>query len=83
MEEESTTQTEYNEPYIVNSDNVEDKETTIVNALNTFYENYLIETVDGTFQVFKSFTYGEMAICLLLVAILFTQILKMFFEVLR
>jgi hypothetical protein len=55
----------------------------VQNSLNDFYEHYIVETVDGSFQVFQSFTYGEMAISLLLVCILSVMSLKWFWEVLR
>lgn len=57
--------------------------TTFETALNAFYHNYVVDTINGSFQVFQSFTYGEMVISFLLFAILMTMIFKWFFEVLR
>lgn len=52
-------------------------------ALNGFYKNYIIDTVNGSFQVFQSFTYGEMVISFLLAAIFLLMLLKWVFEVVR
>lgn len=41
-----------------------------VQALDTFYESYLVDTVDGAFRILKTFTYGEMVIAFLLFLIL-------------
>jgi len=57
--------------------------TTLKTALNEFYHNYVVDTINGSFQVFQSFTYGEMVISFLLFAILMTMIFKWVFEVLR
>jgi len=57
--------------------------TTMKTALNEFYHNYVVDTINGSFQVFQSFTYGEMVISFLLFAILMTMIFKWVFEVLR
>ena len=56
---------------------------TLKTALNEFYHNYVVDTINGSFQVFQSFTYGEMVISFLLFAILMTMIFKWVFEVLR
>lgn len=56
---------------------------TYVNALNEFYKNYIVETVNGSFQVFQSFTYGEMVISILLTVLVFLYGLKWFWEVVR
>jgi hypothetical protein len=53
----------------------------VVNALGDFYNNYIVETANGTFQVFQSFTYGEMVISFLLAIIIFIMILKWITEV--
>ena len=50
-------------------------------SLNTFYKNYIIDTVNGSFQVFQSFTYGEMVISFLLAAIFILLLLKWVYEV--
>lgn len=52
-------------------------------ALNDFYKSYIIDTVNGSFQVFQSFTYGEMVISFLLAAIFLLMLLKWVFEVVR
>lgn len=57
--------------------------TEYVEALNDFYKNYLVDSVNGSFQVFQSFSYGEMAISFLLVTFIFLYVLKWFFEVIR
>jgi hypothetical protein len=57
--------------------------TVFIEALNDFYKNYIVESVNGSFQVFQSFTYGEMAISFLLVTFIFLYVLKWFFEVVR
>lgn len=54
-----------------------------VDALNQFYKNYIVETVNGSFQVFQSFTYGEMVISLLLTVLVLLYGLKWFWEVVR
>lgn len=56
--------------------------TKLPEQLNNFYENYIVETVNGSFQVFKSFTYGEMTISFLLFLILMTIIFKWVWSVL-
>lgn len=53
------------------------------NALNSFYESYIVESVNGSFQVFQSFTYGEMVISFLLASIFLLMLLKWVFEVIR
>ena len=50
-------------------------------ALNGFYKNYIIDTVNGSFQVFQSFTYGEMVISFLLASIFILMLLKWVYEV--
>lgn len=55
----------------------------ILSALNEFYHSYIVDTYNGAFQVFKSFTYGEMVISFLLFMILLIILLKWFYEVLR
>lgn len=55
----------------------------ILSAFNEFYHSYIVDTYNGAFQVFKSFTYGEMVISLLLLMILLIILLKWFYEVLR
>jgi hypothetical protein len=52
-------------------------------ALGDFYHSYIVETAHGSFQVFQSFTYGEMVISFLLTCILFAFLLKWFYEVIR
>lgn len=55
----------------------------VIAALDEFYESYIVESVNGTFQVFQSFTYGEMVISFLLFSILLVIIFKWIFEVIR
>lgn len=55
----------------------------LLTVLNDFYENYIVDTANGSFQVFKSFTYGEMVITFLLFAILLVMILRFVYEVVR
>lgn len=52
-------------------------------ALNEFYSDYIVQTANGSFQVFQSFSYGEMVISFLLTCILFVMLLKWFYEVIR
>ncbi|NAW45093.1 hypothetical protein FGF76_24210 [Salmonella sp. gx-f4] len=54
-----------------------------VSALKEFYSQYVVTTGHGAFQVFQSFTYGEMVISFLLLAILFFMIFRFIYEVLR
>lgn len=53
----------------------------VLNALKDFYQSYIVETANGTFQVFQSFTYGEMVISFLLAIIIFLMLLKWIYEV--
>ena len=55
----------------------------IIYSLNEFYENHVVDTVDQSFQIFRSFTYGEMVISFLLLCILLVMTFKWIFEVLR
>jgi len=57
--------------------------TSFENSLNEFYHNYIVETINGSFQVFQSFTYGEMVISFLLFAILMLLGFKWIWEVVR
>jgi hypothetical protein len=52
-----------------------------VDALNEFYRQYIVETANGSFQVFQSFTYGEMVISFLLFTLVVLYSLKWFWEV--
>lgn len=52
-------------------------------AFDEFYQNYIVDTVNGSFQVFQSFTYGEMVISFLLFAIFLLMLFKWVFEVIR
>lgn len=52
-------------------------------SLNEFYNNYIVETVNGSFQVFRSFTYGEMTISFLLTLIVLIMLLKWVYEVMQ
>lgn len=65
---------------LLNDLNIKDD---LLTALNEFYEQHIVETVDKSLQVFRSFTYGEMVISFILLLILFTMIFKWFWEVLR
>lgn len=44
---------------------------------------YVVETVEGSFQIFQSFTYGEMAIVGLLLTLVFLFAFKWIWEALR
>lgn len=55
----------------------------VTSAFDDFYSHYVINTLDSSFQVFQSFTYGEMAISFLLVLIIMIMLLKWFWEILR
>ncbi|AUJ79451.1 hypothetical protein KH263_19720 (plasmid) [Bacillus velezensis] len=55
----------------------------IVQALNDFYHSYVVDTAQGAFQVFRSFTYGELLISFLLFCCLLLFIFKWIWEVLR
>lgn len=52
-------------------------------SLNEIFQNYVVETTEGTFQVFKSFTYGEMALSFLLLTFIVLFVLKWIWEVVR
>lgn len=52
-------------------------------ALKEFYQSYIVDTFNGAFQVFRSFTYGEMVIALMLFLILMVILLKWLYEVIR
>lgn len=54
-----------------------------IDALNEFYKQYIVETVNGSFQVFQSFTYGEMVISFLLAMLVTLYTLKWIWEVIR
>jgi hypothetical protein len=54
-----------------------------VDALKEFYHQYIVETVHGSFQVFQSFTYGEMVISFLLALLVLLFTFKWIWEVLR
>lgn len=55
----------------------------VISALDEFYHNYVIDSANGAFQVFQSFTYGEMVISFLLFSILSVMVLKWLYEVVR
>lgn len=55
----------------------------IKTVIEEYFHQYVVETVNGSFQVFQSFTYGEMVIATLLTCILFLMTLRFFFEVIR
>lgn len=52
-------------------------------ALNEFYNVQVIETVNSAFKVLRTFTYGEMVIAFLLLAILTLQIFRFIWAVLN
>lgn len=52
-----------------------------IDAMNDFYRQYIVDTVNGSFQVFQSFTYGEMVISFLLALLVSMFALKWFWEV--
>lgn len=54
-----------------------------IDALNEFYQQYVVDTVNGSFQVFQSFTYGEMVISFLLATLVTLYTLKWIWEVIR
>lgn len=54
-----------------------------MDALNEFYKNYIVDTVNGSFQVFQSFTYGEMVISFLLALYILLYTFKWIWEVIR
>jgi hypothetical protein len=55
----------------------------VIDAFQDFYVNHLVQTVDGTIQIFESFTYGEMVISLLLFCILLVMVFKWIWEVFK
>ncbi|MDR4436317.1 hypothetical protein [Bacillus tequilensis] len=61
----------------------EDDSSSLGQALNDFYHSYIVDTADGAFQVFQSFTYGELVISFLLFCCLLLFIFKWIWEVLR
>lgn len=52
-------------------------------VLNEFYNTQIIETIDNTFKIFRTFTYGEMIISFLLLCILTFNIFKFLWGVLE
>lgn len=52
-------------------------------ALKEFYSSYIVDTANGSFQVFQSFSYGEMTISLLLLSIFLLMVFKWVYEVIR
>ena len=50
-------------------------------SLRDFYQYSLVDTVEGTLQIFHSFTYGEMIISFLLLLILLVMVFKWIWEV--
>lgn len=54
-----------------------------IDGLKEFYQNYIVETSNGAFQVFQSFTYGELVISFLLLAMVLLFALKWLWEVIR
>lgn len=54
----------------------------ILLSLRDFYEYSLIDTVEGTLQIFHSFTYGELIISFILLLLLLLQVFKWIWEVL-
>jgi hypothetical protein len=59
------------------------KKMNVKESLNEIFQNYVVETTEGTFQVFKSFTYGEMALSFLLFTLIVLFVLKWIWEVVR
>jgi hypothetical protein len=55
----------------------------VFDALNQFYVNHMVATVNGSIQVFHSLTFGEMIISILLATIIILFSLKWVYEVLR
>jgi hypothetical protein len=55
----------------------------MITALNTFYENEVVDLVDQKLQLFHSFTYGEMMIATLLLILIVLYVLKWVYEVIR
>ncbi|PAE86663.1 hypothetical protein CHH59_21515 [Shouchella clausii] len=70
------------ESYVFEDSNESTLFDSLLDSLNEFYQNYVVETASGSFQVFQSFTYGEMAIVFLLLCILFVLVFKWIYEVL-
>lgn len=60
-----------------------DLKDSMIQAMKEFYKSYIVESVNGSFQIFQSFTYGEMVISFLLFSILLLFILKWVYEVVR
>ena len=60
-----------------------DIRTDFAQALNDFYHNYIIESANGTFQIFQSFSYGEMVISFLLSFIILIMLSKWVYEVMQ
>lgn len=56
---------------------------TVLEDLNAFFKQHVLESVNGSIQIFQSMTYGEMAIVLLLSIMIGLYVLKWFFEVVR
>lgn len=50
-------------------------------SLHEFYQSYIVDTVNGSFQIFQSMTYGEIIISFLLLIIIFIMILKWVYQV--
>lgn len=55
----------------------------IKQALEEFYNSYVVETANGTFTVIRSMTYGEMVISFLLLNILLLMLFRWLWSVIR
>lgn len=53
----------------------------IFEALQDFYNVHIIETVDSTFQIMRSFTYGEIVQIFLLTCILALLTIMFFWKI--
>lgn len=58
-------------------------ETDILHVLHAFIKKYTVATSEGAYNVFQTFTYGEMTIAFLLTCILAVMVFKWIYEVLR
>lgn len=61
----------------------EEETQSVLDALTAFYKQYIVTTADQSFQVFQSFTYGEMTISALLLTGVFLYVARWIWDVLR
>lgn len=61
---------------------MEDK-SLVVQAMEDFYNSYVVESANGAFTVMRSMTYGDMVISFLLLNILLLLLFRWIWSVIR